>query len=798
MEERFGRDFGTVRVHIDDRAKASARAVDARAYTVGETIVFADAAAANRSLLAHELTHTIQQSGAARGPWPSEITIASERTTHEHEAAEQGAGSAVDCSISPAPIALQRQPAGAPVQDPPITVFVADPSRRRDQRFARREARSDAADLDRKGALTPEDRSTVKAKLRFFEGDARAVYAAEIRPALLRATRPEIEMPAMYVGHIDVADPVEQERIRKRRQHTYRAFAGYSDMQLERRYRSRLQLYLDQGMEANNDWDLEMIEQIISERAPKAPWHQQARQEFLEKRARKLLDQQRKERLPTLSDYWQNQIGVVREQTEGWPPELQTWAQDLIWKWSEHPGDGESVIFKDVVSQFESFLRDRDRSIQQECAKDPPSRLEKVWGDPCKPWFSEDSDHGEQIINHLQRVMRIRKDEYDRPCFDVVYWLQAYMNVVASVPRNKGERHLQILQTWATVQGAFALAAQPGKTIRFAPPATVVAESLKAGEIVVPGARTGLGPMRVVAPVPGLQMEVLEPVMPAPRPERTLSGPAPTTASAAERPVVPVNPPSSRIPSATPLEIPEPAAAPKTTQPAVQPASPAAPSIDVRGEPGPGGTIRIRGAPAVQPSASAVKRAELAVTGVVIRRWGTALRDISELAKAPTAPGVDRLFVLGRGDGVVLLEVDAKLSIQEGPVTIRDVSSFETAGATGGRSRLELLEKALARGQITQHEFNLLKESVQQGLVFEEVHGFGSVSGISDDLRQEGVTYAQGEQFAHVEEKVAAQKAKSESLEIKVNLVPSAVDRRSAKTIAAQIWRDFEEVFGKH
>jgi len=70
MESRFGHDFSQVRVHTDGRAAESARAVDALAYTVGRDIVFAagryraGAAAGNR-LLAHELTHVVQQ---ARSP----------------------------------------------------------------------------------------------------------------------------------------------------------------------------------------------------------------------------------------------------------------------------------------------------------------------------------------------------------------------------------------------------------------------------------------------------------------------------------------------------------------------------------------------------------------------------------------------------------------------------------------------------------------------------------------------------------------------------------------------------------
>src|SRR5205085_5888863 len=70
MEIRFGHDFSRVRVHADSQAEQSAKAVHARAYTVGRHIVFgagqyAAHSHAGRSLLAHELAHTIQQGAAA-------------------------------------------------------------------------------------------------------------------------------------------------------------------------------------------------------------------------------------------------------------------------------------------------------------------------------------------------------------------------------------------------------------------------------------------------------------------------------------------------------------------------------------------------------------------------------------------------------------------------------------------------------------------------------------------------------------------------------------------------------------
>ena len=71
FEPRFGHDFGKVRVHADTEAAASAREVGAKAYTVGQDVVFGTAAyaphtSAGRHLLAHELAHVGQQSPQLR------------------------------------------------------------------------------------------------------------------------------------------------------------------------------------------------------------------------------------------------------------------------------------------------------------------------------------------------------------------------------------------------------------------------------------------------------------------------------------------------------------------------------------------------------------------------------------------------------------------------------------------------------------------------------------------------------------------------------------------------------------
>ena len=69
MEQRFGHDFSRVRVHSGAAAEQSAQDVNAKAYTVGHNIVFgagqfAPGTHEGRRLIAHELAHVVQQSGA--------------------------------------------------------------------------------------------------------------------------------------------------------------------------------------------------------------------------------------------------------------------------------------------------------------------------------------------------------------------------------------------------------------------------------------------------------------------------------------------------------------------------------------------------------------------------------------------------------------------------------------------------------------------------------------------------------------------------------------------------------------
>lgn len=73
MEARFGADFSAVRVHTGEPAARASRRLNAAAFTVGSEVFFGrgrfqPASAPGRELIAHELTHTIQQGAAAQPP----------------------------------------------------------------------------------------------------------------------------------------------------------------------------------------------------------------------------------------------------------------------------------------------------------------------------------------------------------------------------------------------------------------------------------------------------------------------------------------------------------------------------------------------------------------------------------------------------------------------------------------------------------------------------------------------------------------------------------------------------------
>jgi hypothetical protein len=107
FEPRFGHDFSRVRVHTDAGAAQSAAAVNAYAYTVGRDMVFGAGlyqpkSERGRQLLAHELTHVVQQS-AVNSAAP--LTLGDPHSPAEREADEIAAHVHQSASSSPHAVA---------------------------------------------------------------------------------------------------------------------------------------------------------------------------------------------------------------------------------------------------------------------------------------------------------------------------------------------------------------------------------------------------------------------------------------------------------------------------------------------------------------------------------------------------------------------------------------------------------------------------------------------------------------------------------------------------------------------
>ncbi len=125
FEPRFGRGFGHVRVHDDARSSASARSVDAPAYTVGSHVVFGAQAdrpdsELARHVIAHEFAHVIQQCGSGSGG-NTPIVDRISRPDDRSEAEADGAAACVLRGEKPmlgggsTATGLQRAPATAAV-----------------------------------------------------------------------------------------------------------------------------------------------------------------------------------------------------------------------------------------------------------------------------------------------------------------------------------------------------------------------------------------------------------------------------------------------------------------------------------------------------------------------------------------------------------------------------------------------------------------------------------------------------------------------------------------------------------
>jgi hypothetical protein len=256
-----------------------------------------------------------------------------------------------------------------------------------------------------------------------------------------------------------------------RRTRTARFFDKVPDHRLEQAYITRLQRYLHEGLEANDYWDVEMIEQIIQERVPNAPWHKKAQEDFLARLQIKLQEQERQKRLPTLSPYWQNQMGALSEQMAGWPGGAQELARDLLWRWLELQKQGrspeviEKTIIDDIASQFEEVLRAADRANQEYCRSRSSGfiqKLARIHGDPCEPWFERPQQAGYNKLRIFKLLLRTYRDTDGVPYRSVKFWIEEYIKQY----RQLTDPQLQSLRAQALTSAIGGVASRLGAKSR--------------------------------------------------------------------------------------------------------------------------------------------------------------------------------------------------------------------------------------------------------------------------------------------------------------------------------------------
>lgn len=416
MESRFGRDLSHVRVHTDPDAAASASSLHAEAYTVDQDMVFAEGRFSpdttdGRTLLAHELAHTIQQREGA-GASPTNDPQGVHESTARAAAQEVAAGQPAQTAQPAASVGLSMTP-----EDDKRAAAIAEA-----ERVGRRPAPEDDAE---ETVDTPVPKATLDPLYRTPGFEAPLWSDSDIADPMLRVMRDRD------------AEPGEVKRRQVRTRRTRKYFDKVSDARLPEAYRKGLQRYLDEGLEANNHWDLRTIEAIVQERAPDAPWIDETRDEVLAAWQIKRRDEKRRESLPTLPMAQRAALGELDRRTAKWTDEEKALAHDLLREWFERQDEGQGrhwiqrQVLDSLVDRYEGWMRNVDQLIQEEARRRPKPvgfvenlkrGLENAWGDQSEPWFEEGHQHGHFERHDFDAWLRVTTREENEPPLDLVYY----------------------------------------------------------------------------------------------------------------------------------------------------------------------------------------------------------------------------------------------------------------------------------------------------------------------------------------------------------------------------------------
>jgi hypothetical protein len=206
MEEAFGADFSGVRVHTGAASSAMNEEIGARAFTYGADIHFNDGEFApgterGTHLLAHELTHVVQQNSGVvqHGGTVQTLQRTPKRTAEERAAILATAAHAAFTSFD------EQLDAQLDAEE----LLGLDSKRDKDKKYAWRLGQRDQAQIRKSGTLTTEHQHEITVKIRFFRGDAKRAYIQTIAGAVSEAA--EGEQVAEMLAEPGIPGAEEQE-----------------------------------------------------------------------------------------------------------------------------------------------------------------------------------------------------------------------------------------------------------------------------------------------------------------------------------------------------------------------------------------------------------------------------------------------------------------------------------------------------------------------------------------------------------------------------------------------------------
>jgi hypothetical protein len=211
MEAQFGQDFSAVRIHADGPAARSAADLSARAYTVGDEIVLGGESPAldsadGKRMLAHELTHVIQQRhGPVSGtPVGGGISISDPSDAFE-QAAEQNASELTSASTA------WQQP-GAPTEG--LEPALAGMALQRQEEEEEEEEETESPPGQAQAETTPEAGEAEQEVEMAEAGQAEAVEeSAEDQASELEVEEDQVSQAEAQIANTEEEEEEEEEQV---------------------------------------------------------------------------------------------------------------------------------------------------------------------------------------------------------------------------------------------------------------------------------------------------------------------------------------------------------------------------------------------------------------------------------------------------------------------------------------------------------------------------------------------------------------------------------------------------------